>query len=585
MRFKYIIRNLFANNVNMRRLLLVSSLIFSFSQAFAQSELSSSELREIRRSDDSNLIQATIIDLMQDGEPKGKYFSNVSQASLLLNILGPLDSDLAYEINTLALLVSGDIDVTSNRFNTIRRYHESSKIFKTIARVLALKEDYESLVKMHEENFYHALEKADTDEAHRNFAIESALALAYIYANKDTDYFDPKKELSFYIEAAVLGSDIGAFEAAVLIEQSVANDSDLPIEALIYYRQAAASVSAAQLKLAELYYEGAGQFIDRDMVRGSYYLIRAIRQGNDEAEVYRAEILYDGLYGSDVDQQEAITSLSDNNSLAALEFLEQKAKDGDSEALDVLTVKYLLDPSLTSRLENIVSKDVLYRVSNSWMSVFTLSDRISLLNAANNGNPSAQNALGNAFNMDPTGYTFIGCDLVVIGQCKERFGFEDEQLNPEYWLSRAAAQSHPEGLYSYGMLLIDGVFVEKDLIRGASLLLASLESGYDSASSVLDRVVDTELFDRLIELSSREVNDALYNFLRQYEGNDTNLLSVADNYFTQTKYGSIFEAPSQDSAVMTDDVVGDLKELSDLFDRGLLTAEEFASAKTLLLSK
>ena len=219
------------------------------------------------------------------------------------------------------------------------------------------------------------------------------------------------------------------------------------------------------------------------------------------------------------------------------------------------------------------------------MSVYALSDRISIYSAAFNGSPAAQNAVGNAFSMDPTGYKFIGCDLVVIGQCNERFGFEDEELNPEYWLSRAAAQSHPEGLYSYGILLIDGVFAEKDLIRGASLLLASLESGYDSASSVLDRVVDTELFDRLIELSSREVNDALYNFLRKYEGNDTNLLSVADNYFTQTKYGSIFEAPSQDSAVMTGDVVDDLKELSDLFDRGLLSADEFSTAKNLLLSK
>jgi TPR repeat protein len=336
--------------------------------------------------------------------------------------------------------------------------------------------------------------------------------------------------------------------------------------------------------MAELYYEGTNQFIDQDIEKGNYYLIRAIRQQDEEAEVYASKISYDGLYDSEVDQIKAISALSDNNSTAALEFLEQKAIDGNTDALEMLAVKYILNPSLSSRSEGLVSEEVLYRVSNSWMEFYFLSDQISVLSAANNGNPSAQNALGNIFNMGASG-RMIGCDIQFAGQCEEQFGYEEQQLNPEYWLSRAAAQSHPEGLYSYGMLFIDGAFVEKDLARGVSLLFSSLESGYDSASSVLNRILDSELFDQLIELDSVEVTEALYNFLRKYEGTDTNLLSVADSYFSQTKYGSILEAIPQDSPAETGDVVDDLKELSDLFDRGLLTADEFASAKTLLLNK
>jgi len=581
MRFLISIRNLFANNV--RSLLLVISLTFSFSQIFAQSELSSSELREIRRSEDPQLIQITIIDLLQDGEPGGKYLANTDQASLLLNVLNELNSDLSYEINTLALLVRQDISVDSNRFTKIRENSTGSGIFEVFSRTLKMRGDFEEYIKMHEENFSYALDSADIDKASRSFAIESSLSLAELYAKENSDYFDVDNALSFYTEAAALGSGEGAFAAAQLIEHSI-SAADQSVESLIYYRQAAASVPAAQLKMAKLYLEGTNQFIDQDVTRGNYYLRRAIRQGNDEAEVYASEISYDGLYGSEVDQLGAITSLSGNNSIAAFEFLEQKAEDGDSDALDMLAVKYILNPSLSSRSEGLVSEEVLYRVSNSWMEVYFLSDQISVLSAANSGNPSAQNALGNIFNMGASG-RMIGCDIQVAGQCKEQFGYEEQQLNPEYWLSRAAAQSHPEGLYSYGMLFIDGAFVEKDLARGVPLLLSSLESGYDKASSVLNRILDSELFDQLIELDSVEVTDALYNFLRKYEGNDTNLLSVADNYFTQTKYGSIFVAPPQDSPVMTDDVVGDLKELSDLFDRGLLTADEFASAKTLLLNK
>ena len=565
------------------RYILLILLGFSFSQAFAQSELSNSELKKIRRSEDPQLIQTTIIDLLQDGELGGKYAANIDQASLLLNVLSGLNSDLAYEINTLALLVRRDIGVDSNRFAKIRENETRSGIFKVFSRALEMRGDFEEYIKMHEDNFYYGLESVDADEASRTFAIESSLSLAELYADKSKGFFDTDKALTFYIEAAALGSDDSAFAAAQLIERSISQPVQ-SVEALIYYRQAAASVPAAQLKMARLYYEGSNNFISQDIVKGSYYLNRAIRQGNDEAEVYRAEILYDGLYGFHVDRSEAITTLSGNNSIAALEFLEQKAKDGDADALEMLAVKYALKPSLSNRSENLVSADVIYRISNSWMTVYMLSDRLSIYSAAFNGNSAAQNAVGNAFSMDPTGYKFIGCDLAA-GQCKERFGFEDEQLNPEYWLSRAAAHSHPEGLYSYGMLLVDGVFAKKDLIRGVSLLLASLESGYDSASSVLDRVVDTELFDQLVELSSREVNDALYNWLKQYKGNDTNLMSVADNYFTQNKYGSIFEAPPQDRPVMTGDVVEDLKELSDLFDRGLLSADEFSTAKNLLLSK
>ena len=563
---------------------LFTILIFFSFQAFAQSELSGSELRKIRRSDDAKFLQATIIDLMLEGEPEGKYFPNIDQASLLLNILGTLDSDLAYEVETLALLVNGNINVTSNRFQRIRSHDRPTDIFKTFSYLLMQRSAYEDLISMHNTNFYHALESADTNDASRAFSIESALALASIYADDNLDYFEPQNALSFYSEAAILGSDTGAFDAAQLIERSMASDSNQPIEALIYFRQAAASVPAAQLKMAELYFEGTNQFIDQDIEKGSYYLKRAIRQQDKEAEVYASKISYDGLYNFEVDQVEAINSLSDNNSAAALEFLELKTIEGNVDALEMLAVKYILNPSLSSRSEGLVSEEVLYRVSNSWMEVYFLSDQISILSAANNGNPSAQNALGNLFNMGASG-RMIGCDLQVAGQCEEQFGYEEQQLNPEYWLSRAAAQSHPEGLYSYGMLFIDGAFVEKDLARGVPLLLSSLESGYDSASSVLNRILDSELFDQLIELDSGEVTEALYNFLRKYEGTDTNLLSVADSYFSQTKYGSILEAIPQDSPAETGDVVDDLKELSDLFDRGLLTADEFASAKTLLLNK
>ena len=64
--------------------------------------------------------------------------------------------------------------------------------------------------------------------------------------------------------------------------------------------------------------------------------------------------------------------------------------------LEMLAFKYILDLSLSSRLEDLLSDDALYRSSNIWLVFYALSDQASITSAAINGNPVAQNALGNS---------------------------------------------------------------------------------------------------------------------------------------------------------------------------------------------
>jgi hypothetical protein len=131
------------------------------------------------------------------------------------------------------------------------------------------------------------------------------------------------------------------------------------------------------------------------------------------------------------------------------------------------------------------------------------------------------------------------------------------------------------------MLFLDGVYVNEDRIKGTASILRSWHLGYENSSSVLSRELDEDLFDDLISLRSSDVNAALFAYMSRYDGENEALFTAADQYFSDTELGSISQSVSDNSP--SGDVVEDLKELSELFNQGLLTEEEFNSAKALLL--
>ncbi len=98
---------------------------------------------------------------------------------------------------------------------------------------------------------------------------------------------------------------------------------------------------------------------------------------------------------------------------------------------------------------------------------------------------------------------------------------------------------------------------------------------------MLSRELDEGLFDDLIALRSEDVDAALFAFMRRYDGENEAVFLAADQYFSNTEFGSISQSTSD--TLPSGNVVEDLIELSELFNQGLLTEEEFNSAKALLL--
>jgi len=563
----------------MKYLTIFALCVFPYS-VLGQAVLSQSEFREIRRSGDSGLLYDTIVDLILENEPSGVYSVNADQARILLQELREVDSTVSYDVETLALVAGGEISRASNRLENLKNRSWRNNILEKIAHVYIQRGANNDFISLHQANLSAALNSADASREQRISAAESAMALGNLFSDETQSEFDLNLALEYYKEAAYLGGVYGALNAARIIEQLEEYDYQSDgMNEVGFFKMAAITLPEAQLRLSQYYFEGRDGILQPDYERANYYLNRAVSQDYEEAEAYAATLLYDGLYGTELDVEAALALIKGNNSSAALDFLHSKASAGDADALNMIAAKYILNPNIDHSAFQLINDETVFRVSNSWMIFFSSFEIGTLFDAAKAGNVVAQNALGNALNMDAGGNMF-NCNR-GSGVCQERYDLDDRQMSPTYWLERAAEQNHPEGLYGYGMLFMDGVFVEEDRIRGTATILRSWHLGYENSSSVLNRELDEDLFDDLISLRSGEVDAALFAFMRRYDGGNETLFSEADQYFSNTEFGSISQ--SSPDTLPSGNVVEDLKELSELFNQGLLTEEEFNSAKALLL--
>lgn len=546
-----------------------------------QEVLSQSELREIRRSGDAELLYTTIVDLFLENERSGKYLINIENARALMDELRDIDNiNLSYYVETLALVAQGNITLASNRIETITNRSWQSNILEKIAHAFIQRGNAEGFVQMHRANLSAALNSADSSREQKLSAAESSLALGNHFADETQSEYDLNLALEYYKEAAYLGAVYGAFNAARVIERLEGYDyQNDGMTEVSFYKMAAITLPEAQLSLAQYYFEGRNGLLQPDYDRANYYLSRAVSQNHEEAEVYLAKIQYDGLYDTEANRSAALRTIKENNSSAALDFLRSKASAGDADALNMIAANYILNRNTDHSAFQLVDDETIFRVSNSWMTFLGNFELGTLFDAAKAGSASAQNSLGNALNMDQGG-RILGC-YIPGGFCAREYDLEDRQLTAEYWLSLAAEQNHPEGLYAYGMLFLDGVYVNEDRIKGTASILRSWHLGYENSSSVLSRELDEDLFDDLISLRSSDVNAALFAYMSRYDGENEALFTAADQYFSDTELGSISQSVSDNSP--SGDVVEDLKELSELFNQGLLTEEEFNSAKALLL--
>ncbi len=214
-------------------------------------------------------------------------------------------------------------------------------------------------------------------------------------------------------------------EAGFKEGQAAYQKGDLPAALKEFLPLAKAGNSLAQVRLAEIYFNG-GTGVERDIPRGMEWLRKAAAAGNADAIFFLGRVLVGGLLGQARDLPEGVR------------LLEIAAKAGNAQAMGVLAPIYLEGGDGVAKDES--RAVALYRA------------------VAESGNGAAWRVLAQ---LASEGVGGLPRDWATVADC----------------LARAAALGDVPSHFYLGQMFLRGDGVAKDEVRGVQLIQVAADAG------------------------------------------------------------------------------------------------------------